>query len=151
MPIKALEPPPAPPAGKRGPVWLVLDEVAPARSRSSAGSRGPQRRGRCARTLSTLCVQVMDPQNLGALLRSASFLGCAGVVVCAKNSAGLTPTVSKASAGAMEALEVSSRRRSGRTSRGPRGTAAPAPRSPRDSAPRPPLVLIGHAASFTPC
>eukprot|EP00960_Hanusia_phi_P046336 757757-Hanusia_phi.AAC.4 len=34
--------------------------------------------------------EVMDPQNLGALLRSAYFLGADGVIVCSKNSAGLT-------------------------------------------------------------
>mmetsp|Transcript_89405 Transcript_89405/g.144804 ORF Transcript_89405/g.144804 Transcript_89405/m.144804 type:complete len:158 (+) Transcript_89405:332-805(+) len=48
----------------------------------------------------------MDPQNLGALLRSAYFLGSEGVVVCSKNSANLSPTVSKASAGALELREV---------------------------------------------
>jgi 21S rRNA (GM2251-2'-O)-methyltransferase len=35
--------------------------------------------------------EVVDPQNLGALIRSASFLGAAGVVVCSKNSAALSP------------------------------------------------------------
>ncbi|EKX45738.1 hypothetical protein GUITHDRAFT_86895 [Guillardia theta CCMP2712] len=50
--------------------------------------------------------EVMDPQNLGALLRSAYFLGADGVIVCSKNSAGLTPSVSKASAGAMELYQV---------------------------------------------
>jgi 21S rRNA (GM2251-2'-O)-methyltransferase len=30
--------------------------------------------------------EVVDPQNLGAVLRSAHFLGVSGVVVCAKNS-----------------------------------------------------------------
>lgn len=50
--------------------------------------------------------EVSDPQNLGALLRSAFFLGVDGVVVSAKNSCSLTPTVSKASAGAMELAPV---------------------------------------------
>lgn len=52
--------------------------------------------------------EVVDPQNLGAVLRSAHFLGVAGVVVCAKNSAPLSPVVSKASSGAMEAMRVHS-------------------------------------------
>jgi 21S rRNA (GM2251-2'-O)-methyltransferase len=52
--------------------------------------------------------EVVDPQNLGAIIRSAHFLGVAGVVVCAKNSAPLSPVVSKASSGAMEAVEVHS-------------------------------------------
>mmetsp|Transcript_25067 Transcript_25067/g.32377 ORF Transcript_25067/g.32377 Transcript_25067/m.32377 type:complete len:423 (-) Transcript_25067:437-1705(-) len=50
--------------------------------------------------------EVWDPQNFGALLRSAHFFGIDGVVTCAKNSAKLTPAVSKASAGACEAMEV---------------------------------------------
>jgi 21S rRNA (GM2251-2'-O)-methyltransferase len=53
--------------------------------------------------------EVWDPQNFGALLRTAHFLpGVAEVVVCAKNSAPLSETVSKASAGAMETMEVCS-------------------------------------------
>ncbi|KAL3919973.1 MAG: hypothetical protein SGPRY_005431 [Prymnesium sp.] len=50
--------------------------------------------------------EVGDPQNLGALLRSAHFLGACGVLVSEKNSAPLSPVVSKASAGAMELMEV---------------------------------------------
>ncbi|XP_067393816.1 rRNA methyltransferase 1, mitochondrial [Emydura macquarii macquarii] len=50
--------------------------------------------------------QVQDPMNLGAMLRSAHFLGVDRVVISQKDSCPLTPTVSKASAGAMEVLEV---------------------------------------------
>ena len=51
--------------------------------------------------------EVWDPQNFGALLRTAHFLpGVAEVIVCAKNSAPLSETVSKASSGAMESMEV---------------------------------------------
>ena len=52
--------------------------------------------------------EVVDPQNLGALLRSAYFLGRdkIGVMVCAKNSAPLSPAVSAASAGALELFTV---------------------------------------------
>ena len=52
--------------------------------------------------------EIVDPQNLGAVLRSAHFLGVAGVVVCAKNSAPLSPVVSKASSGALERMDVRS-------------------------------------------
>ena len=54
--------------------------------------------------------EVVDPQNLGALLRSAYFIGgdSIGVLVCAKNSAPPTPVVSAASAGALELLAVRS-------------------------------------------
>eukprot|EP01039_Chlorochromonas_danica_P004783 gene4783-5243_t len=54
--------------------------------------------------------EVWDPQNFGALLRTAYFLGCDKVVACAKNSAPLSAIVSKASAGAMEVMPVYSSR-----------------------------------------
>ena len=47
-------------------------------------------------------------QNLGSLVRSAYFLGAEGVLCCARNSAPLSPTVSKASAGALELLPLHS-------------------------------------------
>ena len=50
--------------------------------------------------------EVGDPMNLGALLRSAHFLGVEGVLVSEKNSAPLTPVVSKASSGAAEIMRV---------------------------------------------
>jgi len=54
--------------------------------------------------------EVVDPQNFGALVRSAHFLGNAGkdigVLVCAKNSAPPSPVVSAASAGALELCDV---------------------------------------------
>ena len=59
--------------------------------------------------------EVTDPQNLGALLRSALFLGVDGVLVSAKNTCSLTPSVSKASAGAMELSPVHSARNLPRT------------------------------------
>lgn len=52
--------------------------------------------------------EVTDPQNFGALLRSAHFFGASGVVTCAKNSASLTAAVSKASAGAVEVMRIHS-------------------------------------------
>lgn len=54
-----------------------------------------------------LCLdEVMDPQNFGAALRSAFFLGVSGVLTCHRNSAPLSAVVSKASAGAMELMAV---------------------------------------------
>jgi len=52
--------------------------------------------------------EVVDPQNLGALLRSVYFLGGekVGILVCGKNSAPPSPVVSAASAGALELLNV---------------------------------------------
>jgi 21S rRNA (GM2251-2'-O)-methyltransferase len=48
--------------------------------------------------------EVWDPQNFGSLLRTGQFFGLDQVIVCAKNSAPLGPSVSKASAGAMEVM-----------------------------------------------
>lgn len=78
-----------------------------------------------ARPLWLALDQVSDPQNLGAVIRSAHFLGVTGVVLCAKNSAPLSPVVSKASAGALEV-----RSRSPLTQREPRSQACPEPWSP---------------------
>ncbi|XP_034608572.1 rRNA methyltransferase 1, mitochondrial isoform X1 [Trachemys scripta elegans] len=50
--------------------------------------------------------QIQDPMNLGAMLRSAYYLGVDRVVTSQKDSCPLTPTVSKASSGTMEVLEV---------------------------------------------
>lgn len=50
--------------------------------------------------------QVQDPQNLGALLRSAEGAGCKHVLLSSERSCGLTPAVSKVSAGADQHLEV---------------------------------------------
>ncbi|NXH62956.1 MRM1 methyltransferase, partial [Rhabdornis inornatus] len=49
---------------------------------------------------------IQDPMNLGALLRSAYFLGVDRVVATHSNSCPLTPIVSKASAGAVEVFDV---------------------------------------------
>ena len=45
---------------------------------------------------------VTDPQNLGALVRSAHALGAGGVVLPKDRAAGVTPAVFKAAAGALE-------------------------------------------------
>jgi 23S rRNA (guanosine2251-2'-O)-methyltransferase len=50
--------------------------------------------------------QVQDPRNLGAVCRSAEFAGAAGVVVPERRSAAVTAVTCKASAGAVEHLQV---------------------------------------------
>lgn len=49
---------------------------------------------------------VTDPQNLGALLRSAEGAGATGVVLPRHRAAHVTPTVAKAAAGAVEHLPM---------------------------------------------
>jgi 23S rRNA (guanosine2251-2'-O)-methyltransferase len=50
--------------------------------------------------------QIQDPQNLGAICRSAEVAGAAGVVIPERRAAQVTPAVCKASAGAVEHLPV---------------------------------------------
>lgn len=50
--------------------------------------------------------EISDPHNVGAILRSAYFLGVDFIVLSSKNCAALTPLVSKASSGAMEFLPI---------------------------------------------
>jgi 23S rRNA (guanosine2251-2'-O)-methyltransferase len=49
---------------------------------------------------------IEDPQNLGAILRTADATGFHGVVVRERRAVGLTPIVAKASAGAIEYIPV---------------------------------------------
>jgi 23S rRNA (guanosine2251-2'-O)-methyltransferase len=50
--------------------------------------------------------EVTDPQNLGAVCRSAECAGATGVILPERRSAEVTPAVCKASAGAVEHLPV---------------------------------------------
>jgi 23S rRNA (guanosine2251-2'-O)-methyltransferase len=50
--------------------------------------------------------QIQDPRNLGAICRTASAAGAAGVVICERRASGVTAAVCKASAGAVEHLAV---------------------------------------------
>ena len=49
---------------------------------------------------------VEDPQNLGAILRSAEATGVHGVIIRSRRAVGLTAAVSRASAGAVEYMPV---------------------------------------------
>jgi 23S rRNA (guanosine2251-2'-O)-methyltransferase len=49
---------------------------------------------------------ITDPQNLGAILRTAECAGATGIVLPRHRSAHVTPTVAKAAAGAVEHLPI---------------------------------------------
>ncbi len=53
-----------------------------------------------------VCDELEDPHNLGAILRTAEASGAHGVIVPRRRSVGLTSTVYKASAGAVEYVPV---------------------------------------------
>ncbi|XP_031822404.1 rRNA methyltransferase 1, mitochondrial isoform X2 [Sarcophilus harrisii] len=65
------------------------------------GEEGP-----AARRLWLVLEEIQDPRNLGAVLRTAHFLGVDKVITSHTNSCPLTPVVSKASAGVMEVMDV---------------------------------------------
>ena len=56
--------------------------------------------------LLVICDELSDPHNLGAILRSAECAGAHGVIIPKRRSVGLTATVAKASAGAVEYMKV---------------------------------------------
>ena len=56
--------------------------------------------------LLVICDELSDPHNLGAILRSAECAGAHGIIIPKRRSVGLTATVAKASAGAVEYMKV---------------------------------------------
>ncbi|KAM4843222.1 rRNA methyltransferase 1, mitochondrial [Thomomys bottae] len=83
----------------------VCMEVSPLRPRPYAEAReaAPDQR---LQQLWLVLERIQDPRNLGAVLRSAHFLGVDRVITSRRNSCPLTPVVSKASAGAVEVMDV---------------------------------------------
>ena len=56
--------------------------------------------------LIVICDELSEPHNLGAIMRSAECAGAHGVIIPKRRSVGLTATVAKASAGAVEYMKV---------------------------------------------
>lgn len=56
--------------------------------------------------LIVICDGVTDPYNLGAIIRCAECCGAHGLIIPKRRAAGLTPLVTKASAGAVEHLAI---------------------------------------------
>lgn len=75
-------------------VYYSIDDIL-----EEAASRGEA-------SLIVICDELSDPHNLGAILRSAECAGAHGVIIPKRRSVGLTATVAKASAGAVEYMKV---------------------------------------------
>ena len=75
-------------------VYYTVDDIL-----EEAASRGEN-------ALLVICDELSDPHNLGAIMRSAECAGAHGVIIPKRRSVGLTATVAKASAGAMEYMKV---------------------------------------------
>lgn len=64
------------------------------------------RRGRQRKPFVVLLHEVLDPGNLGAMIRTATFLGASAVAITTSGSASLTPVATKAAAGASEEIPI---------------------------------------------
>lgn len=74
--------------------YFTIDDIL-----EEAASRGEN-------ALIVVCDELSDPHNLGAIMRSAECAGAHGVIIPKRRSVGLTATVAKASAGAVEYMKV---------------------------------------------
>jgi 23S rRNA (guanosine2251-2'-O)-methyltransferase len=104
--------------------WLREVEVLEARAEEIAARTGTEaHQGLCAEVgsypyvdegdllgrpdpLLVVLDELQDPQNLGAICRTAECVGADGVVIPQRRSAEVTPAVCKASAGAVEHLPI---------------------------------------------
>jgi len=102
--------------GQLAPVEVVpparLDAMAPGVNQGVAAELKPRREWTLRQLLEkkpTLVValdSIMDPQNLGAILRSAEVMGADGAIIPEHRSAPLSPAAVKASSGASELLPI---------------------------------------------
>jgi 23S rRNA (guanosine2251-2'-O)-methyltransferase len=89
-----------------------LDVLAPGVHQGVAAELKPRRAWTLKELLATgptLLIaldSIMDPQNLGAILRSAEVAGCDGAILPEHRSAPLSPAAVKASSGASELLRI---------------------------------------------
>lgn len=57
-------------------------------------------------TFVSLLDEIQDPQNLGAIIRSAACFGCSGIILPKHHCAGISPAVMKSSSGALDLVPV---------------------------------------------
>ncbi|KID87275.1 tRNA/rRNA methyltransferase, SpoU [Metarhizium guizhouense ARSEF 977] len=66
----------------------------------------PKANNSAMKPLVLLLHEILDPGNLGALLRTASYMGVDAVGITSRNSSALTPVVLKSAAGAAEEVTI---------------------------------------------
>jgi 23S rRNA (guanosine2251-2'-O)-methyltransferase len=64
-------------------------------------------KNKCSNPIILALDGITDPHNVGAIIRSAEAFDCKGIIIPQRRSAGLTGTVAKVAAGALEHLKVS--------------------------------------------
>ena len=64
-------------------------------------------RSKCTNPVFVAIDGITDPHNLGAIIRSAEAFDCKGIIIPQRRSVGLTGTVAKVAAGALEHIPVS--------------------------------------------
>lgn len=102
--------------GRLAPVEMVpaqrVDAMAPGANQGVVAELKPRREWTLKQLLETnpsLLValdSILDPQNLGAIIRSAEVAGCDGVVVPERRSAPISAAAAKASSGATELVPI---------------------------------------------
>ena len=80
--------------------------VAPAKEYSSVEDILQIAASRGEKPLIIICDEISDPHNLGAIIRTAEAAGAHGVIIPKHRSSGITATVSKTSAGAVEHIAI---------------------------------------------
>ncbi len=73
--------------------WQLVDLIAQAKQKSQS-------------PIIAIADGIEDPQNLGAIIRTAEAMGVQGLIIPQRRAAGITSTVMKVSAGAVEHLPI---------------------------------------------
>jgi 23S rRNA (guanosine2251-2'-O)-methyltransferase len=84
----------------------IAAQVAPY-SYKDLGELIDQAKAKTAQPVIVVCEGLEDPHNLGAIIRTAEAMGAQGLVIPQRRAVGITSTVMKVAAGALESLAIS--------------------------------------------